>query len=77
MSARGTTNLLSKATAITATLFMVLALTLNILSTPGSNTIPTSSNNSILDRNKLEKIDDSFEIPVGKETIKDAEKDSL
>ena len=74
---QGADKLLVRITAILATLFMVLALTLNILSTPGSNTIPTSSSNSILDRNKLEKIDDSFEIPVGKETIKDAEKDSL
>ena len=55
---------------------MLLAIGLNILSTPGSNNLPTSSSNSILDRNKLDSVDGTFEIPVGKEA--DAiKKDSL
>ena len=71
---QGADKLLVKITAVLASVFMILAITLNILSTPGSNNIPTSSSDSILDRNKLEDLNDSFNIPVGKEseTIKDS-----
>ena len=45
MSARGSANLLSRLTAITATLFMVMAIILNVMSRP--NEINSSvSNNS-------------------------------
>ena len=74
---QGADKLLVKITAMLATLFMILALTLNVLSTPGSNNIPTSSSDSILDRNKLENVENSFEIPVGKESNNEAKTDSL
>ena len=51
MSARGTTNLLSKATAITATLFMVLSVIMTIIA---------SSNNERKILESLPKIDNSI-----------------
>ena len=61
-------KLLVRVTTFLAATFMLLAILLNVLSTPGSNDIPTSSSNSILDRNKVESIDSgkdqTFEIPV-------------
>ena len=72
---QGADKLLVKITAVLASIFMVLAITLNILSTPGSNNIATPSSDSILDRNKLEKLDNAFNVPVGKES--EAKKDSL
>ena len=74
---QGADKLLVRITAILATLFMILAIILNVLSTPGSNDIPTSSSDSILDRNKLESVEETFKIPVGKESTKDVKKDSL
>ena len=74
---QGADKLLVRITAFLATLFMILALTLNMLSTPGSNVAPTSSGDSILDRNKLKETNNTFEVPVGTDTTKEAEKDSL
>ena len=74
---QGADKVLVRITAFLAVLFMVLALSLNVLSTPGSNVIPTSSGDSILDRNKMKDTDNSFEIPVGKESSNEAVKDSL
>ena len=73
---QGADKLLVRITTFLAAGFMLLAIGLNILSTPGSNNLPTSSSNSILDRNKIDSVDGTFEIPVGKEA--DAiKKDSL
>ena len=69
---QGADKLLVRITAFLATLFLILALALNVLSTPGSNVIPTSSNDSILDRNKLKDTNETFEVPVGKESLKDS-----
>ena len=55
---------------------MIFAILLNVLNTPGSNNIPVSDSDSILDRNKLDTIDDTFEIPVGTESNK-SKNDSL
>ena len=60
-------KLLVKVTSFLAATFMILAILLNVLTTPGSNDIPTSSSNSILDRNKIEQLetkDETFEVPV-------------
>jgi len=72
---QGADKLLVKVTAVLASTFMILAITLNVLSTPGSNNSPTSSSDSILDRNKLDDVNDVFNIPVGKES--EVDKDSL
>jgi len=72
---QGADKLLVKITAFLATAFMLLAIALNIMSAPGSNNMPTSSSDSILDRNKLESLDNSFNVPVGKET--ETKKDSI
>ena len=74
---QGADKLLVRITAFLAAIFMILALALNVLSTPGSNVAPSSSGDSILDRNKMKETDSTFEIPVGKESAKDAVKDSL
>ncbi len=72
---QGADKLLVKITAFLAAAFMLLAIALNIMSTPGSNDISTPSGDSILNRNKLETLDNSFNVPVGKET--ETKKDSI
>ena len=56
-------KLLVKITAILAAIFMILAITLNVISTPGSININSSNDNSILDRNKLKSTDDIIQVP--------------
>ena len=67
-------KLLVKITAVLASLFMILAISLNVLSTPGS--INSSSDNSILDRNKLKSTEDIIQVPSSN-NIKESESDSL
>ena len=74
---QGADKVLVRITAFLAVIFMFLALSLNVLSTPGSNVAPTSSGDSILDRNKMKEAENSFEVPVGKESSSNAVKDSL
>ena len=50
-------KLLVRTTAILAALFMIFAITLNVISTPGSINVSTSTSDPILDRNKLEDIE--------------------
>jgi len=57
LGGQGADKLLVRITATLATLFMILALALNVMSAPGSNDLPSSSSDSILNRNKLESID--------------------
>ena len=56
-------KLLVKITAILASLFMILAICLNMLSTPGSININNSNDNTILDRNKLKSTNDIIQVP--------------
>ena len=61
-------KLLVKITAILASLFMILAISLNVLPTPGSTNINNSNDNSILDRNKLESTQDIIKVPTNSNT---------
>ncbi len=68
---QGADKLLVKITSVLAVLFMVFAISLNILTTPGSDTSRTIDEKSIMDRNK---IDATIPVPVGvpaEETAKD------
>ena len=69
-------KLLIRITAILASLFMIFAISLNVLSTPGSINSNASNNDSVLDRNKLESIDQVISVPVGND-IKESNNDSL
>ena len=69
---QGADKLLVKITAFLAVLFMVLAISLNVLTTPGSNDSRSINEKSIMDRNKLESI---IEVPV--DANKEAQNDSL
>ena len=73
---QGADKILVRITAALAVLFMFFAILLNVLNTPGSNNIPVSDSDSILDRNKLESIDGSFKLPIGNES-KPIKQDSL
>ena len=64
LGGQGADKLLVRITAILATVFMILALALNVMSTPGSNDLPSSSSDSILNRNKLETIDNTISVPA-------------
>ena len=62
---QGADKLLVKITAFLATLFLVLAISLNLLSSPGSQQTPSVNDKSILDRNKVNSnIQVPVEIPV-------------
>ena len=67
-------KLLVKITAILASLFMILAICLNMLSTPGSININNSNDNTILDRNKLKSTNDIIQVPSSTDT-KESETD--
>ena len=67
-------KLLVKTTAILAALFMIFAISLNVISTPGSLNISTSTSDPILDRNKLEDIEPVINVPV---QLEETKKDSL
>ena len=69
-------KLLVRITAMLASLFMIFAISLNVIPTPGSINAPTSSSNSIMDRNRLETVDPVIKVPIGN-TIKQSENDSL
>ena len=73
---QGADKLLIRITAVLASLFMIFAITLNVLSTPGSIQTRTSTNDSILDRNKLEGVDNIIQVPIDNE-IKESKQDSL
>ena len=63
LGGQGAEKLLVRITTVLATSFMLLALLLNVLSTPGSNEISTVNSDSILNRNKLETIDNTITVP--------------
>ena len=65
-------KLLVKITAVLASLFMILAISLNFI--PGY--MNSSSDNSILDRNKLKSTDDIIQVPSSN-NIQESESDSL
>ena len=67
-------KLLVKITAVLASLFMILAIGLNVLDTPGSVSINSSPDNSILDRNKLKSTNDIIQVPSSTDT-KESETD--
>ncbi len=67
-------KLLVRTTAILAALFMIFAITLNVISTPGSINVSTSTSDPILDRNKLEDIKPVINVPV---QVEETKKDSL
>jgi preprotein translocase subunit SecG len=69
-------KLLVKITGVLAGLFMILAISLNVLSTPGSVNSGASPSDSILDRNKLDTVAPIINVPIGSE-VKESEKDSL
>ena len=69
-------KLLVRITAILATLFMVFAISLNVIPTPGSINAGASSIDSILDRNKMETLDPIIKVPVGN-GIEESKNDSL
>ena len=64
LGGQGADKLLVRITATLATIFMLLALALNVMSTPGSNDLSTPTSDSILNRNKLETIDNVISVPV-------------
>ena len=64
LGGQGADKLLVRITSVLATSFMLLALLLNVLSTPGSNEISTTNSDSILNRNKLETIDNTIAVPA-------------
>jgi preprotein translocase subunit SecG len=57
-------KLLVRTTAILAALFMIFAISLNVISTPGSIDVSTSTSDPILDRNKLEDIEPIINVPI-------------
>ncbi len=69
-------KLLVRITAVLASLFMILAIALNVISTPGSIELNTPSGDSILDRNKLKSSEEVINVPIGN-TINESNKDSL
>ena len=69
-------KLLVRITGVLAALFMIFAISLNVLSTPGSINTGSSQSDSILDRNKLDSVTPILEVPVGIE-VKESQKDSL
>ena len=69
---QGADKLLVKITSVLAVFFMIFAISLNILETPGSDTSRTIDEKSIMDRNKLEN---TIPVPVGipaEETVEDS-----
>jgi len=58
---QGADRLLVKITTILAILFMTLAISLNVLSTPGSQGSQSINDNSIMNKNKLDNV---IEVPV-------------
>ena len=58
---QGADKLLVKITGVLAAVFMILAISLNIIPTPGSNESRTINEKSIMDRNKMESV---IEVPV-------------
>ena len=69
-------KLLVRITAFLAALFMIFAISLNIIPTPGSINAGASNDNSILDRNKIETDDSIIKVPIGND-IKESQNDSL
>ena len=57
-------KLLVRITAVLAALFMIFAISLNIIPTPGSINSGVSNNNSIMDRNKVQMDDPVIKVPV-------------
>jgi len=69
-------KLLVRMTAVLAALFMIFAISLNVIPTPGSINSSSSGSDSILDRNKIETSDPVINVPVGND-IKESKNDSL
>ena len=69
-------KLLVRITAILAALFMVFAISLNIIPTPGSVNSSGPGGNSIMDRNKTEIDRPVINVPVGND-INESKNDSL
>jgi len=61
-------KLLVRITAVLASLFMILAISLNVLDTPGSININSSNDSTILDRNKLKSTDEIIQVPSKSDT---------
>ena len=59
---QGADKLLVKITSVLAVFFMVFAISLNILTTPGSDSSRSIDEKSIMDRNKL---DSTIQVPIG------------
>ena len=74
---QGADKLLVRITAVLAALFMIFAISLNIIPTPGSVNSSAPGSNSILDRNKIETTKSPvINVPVGND-IKESKNDSL
>jgi protein translocase SecG subunit len=74
---QGADKLLVRITAVLAALFMIFAISLNIIPTPGSVNSSAPGSNSILDRNKTETTKSPvINVPVGND-IKESKNDSL
>ena len=74
---QGADKLLVRITAVLAALFMIFAISLNIIPTPGSVNTSAPGSNSILDRNKTETTKSPvINVPVGND-IKESKNDSL
>jgi len=69
-------KLLVKITAVLAALFMIFAISLNIIPTPGSINSSGPGANSIMDRNKTETDGPVINVPVGND-INESKNDSL
>jgi len=70
---QGADKLLVRITSVLAALFMILAISLNILETPGSNKGVSIEDKSVMERNKLESM---IEVPIKTEN-NEVKKDSL
>ena len=70
---QGADKLLVRITSVLAALFMILAISLNILETPGSNKGVSFEDKSVMERNKLESM---IEVPIKTEN-NEVKKDSL
>ena len=74
---QGADKLLVRITAVLAAMFMIFAISLNIIPTPGSVNSSAPGSNSILDRNKIETTKSPvINVPVGND-IKESMNDSL
>ena len=71
---QGADKLLVKITSVLAAIFMILAISLNVLSTPGSDKSRSLNERSIMERNKLENI---IPVPIEEKKPLESINDSL